>query len=215
MKKEFSSKPEKISEQYPGELTTGFSWQDFVTAIPSPMFVVTGYKPNGKENACMQAWSSFVGSAGEFVCIISSVTKDGHMHKSLKQTGCCVLNFPSRNVVDNCMNTIENNQFETDEITASDLTAEPAVKVNAPRIKECFLNIECEFLWEHEHFENSKYVVVALKAVHICMDSDHYDETKLGRYGKTGYIYNVNSPRNPDTGEIQQKGPFGALGLYD
>jgi len=37
---------------------------------------------------------------------------------------------------------LENNQFETDEITASGLTVEKAIKVNAPRIKECFLNIE-------------------------------------------------------------------------
>lgn len=214
MKTEFYSKPEKIVEQWPGELNS-FSWQDFVTAIPSTLFVVTGWKSNGKENACLQAWSSFVGSAGEFLCIISSVTKGGHMHQSLKETGCCVLNFPSRDVYDNCMKTIENNQFETDEITASGLTAEKAAKVNAPRIAECFLNIECEFLWEREHSENSRYTVVALKAVHVCMDSERYDESKLGRYGKTGYMYNINSPRNPETGEEQQKGPFGSLELYN
>ncbi len=51
MKKEFFTKPEAITEQWPGELAA-FSWQDFVTAIPSPLFVVTGYKSNGKENPC-------------------------------------------------------------------------------------------------------------------------------------------------------------------
>lgn len=35
----------------------------------------------------------------------------------------------------------------------SGLTTEKGVTVNAPRIKECFLNIECDLLWEHEHFE--------------------------------------------------------------
>lgn len=214
MKKEIYSKPEKIVEQWLGELNS-FSWQDFVTAIPSTLFVVTGWKPNGKENACLQAWSSFVGSSGEFLCIITSVTKGRHMHQSLQETGCCVLNFPSREIIDNCWKTIDNNQFETDEITASGLTVEKAVKVNAPRIAECFLNIECEFLWEREHFENSRYTVVALKAVHVCMDSERYDENKLGRYGKTGYMYNINSPRNPETGEEQQKGSFGALELYN
>lgn len=43
---------------------------------------------------------------------------------------------------------------------ASGLTAEKALKVNAPRIKECFLNIEYEFLWEHELFEGSQEVAV-------------------------------------------------------
>jgi len=36
-----------------------------------------------------------------------------------------------------------------------DWTAEKAKTVNAPRIAECFLSIECEFLWEREHFEGS------------------------------------------------------------
>lgn len=101
------------------------------------------------------------------------------MYQSLKETGYCVLNFPSRDVYDFCLNTIDNNQFETDEITASGLTAEKAVSVNAPRIAECFLNIECEFLWEKEHFEGSRDVVVALKASHISMDSDRYDESTI------------------------------------
>lgn len=212
MKKELFTRPEAITEQWPGELSS-FSWQDFVTAIPSPLFVVTGYKLNGKENACLQSWSTFVGGAGDFICIIGSVSKHGHMYQSLKETRCCVINFPSRDVYDLCTKTIENNQLETDEITASGLTAEKAVSVNAPRIKECFLNIECEFLWEREHFEGSRNAVVALKATHICMDSDRYDESKLGRYGKTGYMYNINSPRNPETGKAEPES-FGVLELY-
>lgn len=54
------------------------------------------------------------------------------------------------------------------------LTVEKAASVNAPNIKECFLNIECELLWEREHFEGSRDVVVALKTTHICMDSDRW-----------------------------------------
>lgn len=137
------------------------------------------------------------------------------MHQSIIETGCCVLNFPSRDIIHNCMNTIKNNEFDTDEITALGLTSEKAISVNAPRIVECFLNIECEFLWEKDHFENSSNTVIALKATHLCMDSKRYDENKLGRYGETGYMYNIHSPRNPDTGEEQQSGSFGALKLYD
>jgi len=135
MKKELFSKPEKITEQWPGELTA-YSWQDYVTAIPSSLFVVTGWKSNNKENACLQSWGSFVGDSEEFMCILGSVSKRGHMYQSIKETDCCVLNFPSKDIYDLCINTINNNQFETDEITASGLTAEKAVSVNAPRIVE-------------------------------------------------------------------------------
>jgi len=199
MKKEFSARPEAISEQYCKDCYC--SWQGFVTGMPHLVFVVTGWKKNGKENACLQSWSTFVnGGPDDFVCIMCSVSKRGHMYKSLKKTGVCVLNFPSNDIYDRCVKTIGNNGFDTDEITASGLTAEPAVKVNAPRIKECFLNIECEFLWERKS-------VVAVKAVHICMDSDRYDQSKLGRYGKTGYLRQIDQPTNPETGEIASFGP--------
>jgi flavin reductase (DIM6/NTAB) family NADH-FMN oxidoreductase RutF len=200
MKKEFSTKPDAITEQWCKD-SGGFSWQDFVTAMPSLVFVVTGWKNNGKENACLQSWSTFIGcGTDDFICIMP-VSKGGHMYQSLKETGVCVLNFPSSDVYDRCIKTIGNNQFEADEITAAGLTAEKAAKVNAPRIKECFLNIECEFLWEHELFKE-KGLLAALRAVHICMDSDRCDQSKSGRYGKTGYLYQIHCPINPETGEV-------------
>lgn len=212
MKKEFNSTPTTFKEEWPGELSA-FAWQDFLTAIPSPIFLVTTYKENGKENACMQSWSTFVGDAGEFICIIGSVSKRGHLYKSLLDTRECVLNFPSSEIYDKCGLTIKNNAYEDDEITKSGLTAERARTVNAPRIKECFLNIECELLWEKEHFEGSRDVTVALKTKHVAMDDDYFDENKRGRYGKTGYIYNIHSPRNPETGEVYET-CFGALEKY-
>jgi flavin reductase (DIM6/NTAB) family NADH-FMN oxidoreductase RutF len=201
MKKDFFTRPDAITEQRCKDYG-GFSWYEFVTAIPEPVFVVTGWKSNGKENACLQSWSTFV-SAGtdDFVCVMGCVDKRGHMYQSLKETGVCVLNFASSDVFDRCIKTIGNNGHETDEITAAGLTAEKAVKVNAPRIKECFLNIECEFLWEHELFEGNNIVTVALRAVNICMDNDRYDQNKMGRYGKTGYLLHIHCPINPETGE--------------
>lgn len=200
MKKDFAARPESMTEPW-------CTWQGFLTAMPSLVFVVTGWKANGKENACLQSWAAFAGGGkDEFVCILGAVSTSGHMYQSLKETGVCVLNFPSFDLYDRCIKTIGNNEFETDEISAAGLTAERAAKVNAPRIKECFLNIECEFLWEHALFEHAGFfgnhdVAVALKAVSICMDSDHYDQARLGRYGKTGYLYQIDQPTNPDTGE--------------
>jgi len=209
MKKDISisERTENFTEQYLAACGN-MSWYDFVTGMPSLVFVVTGWKSNGKENACLQSWSTFAGSGAEnFICIMGKVNKGGHMYQSLKETRVCVLNFPSNDIYDRCIKTIGNNQFEADEITVSGLTAEKALKVNAPRIKECFLNIECEFLWEHELFEGSQEVVVALKAVNICMDSERYDQSKLGRYGKRGFLFQIDQPTNPETGETTPFGP--------
>jgi len=201
MKHEFSQQPETFKEEWPGELTA-FSWMDFLTAIPSPIFLITTYKDNGKPNACLQSWSTFVGDAGVFICIIGSVAKRGHLYKSLMQTKECVINFPSSDIYEKCNATIKNNGYNDDEITQSGLTAELAKSVNAPRITECFLNLECDYLWEKEHFEGSREVTVCLRVKHIAMDNKYYDEDKKGRYSKTGYIYNIHSPRNPETGKV-------------
>lgn len=201
MKKEFSTKPEVFDEKYL-KCCGNMSWYDFVVALPQLVFVVTGWKSNKKENACLQSWSSFIGcGANDFICIMNKVTKRGHMYQSLKETGVCVLNFPSYDIYDRCIKMIGNNDYETNEITVAGLTAEKATKVDAPRIKECHLNIECEFLWEHALFKGSDEMTVALKVVNICMDTEHYNESKLGRYGKTGYLLQVDQPTNPETGE--------------
>lgn len=213
MKKEFGSMPINLKEEWEGEFSS-FSWQDFVTAIPSTLFLVTTYKDNGRENACLQSWSTFVGDGGEFICILGSVSKRGHLYKSLLCTKECVLNFPSSDIYKKCEQTIVNNGYDDEEITMSGLTAEKAMTVYAPRIKECFLNIECELLWEKEHFEGCRDVVIALKAKHISMDSDFYDENKKGRYGRTGFMYNVNSPKNPETGGMYGT-CFGAIEKYE
>lgn len=201
MKHEFAARPSAYTEAWPGQLSV-FSWHDFLTAIPSPLFLVTSYKANGKENACLESWATFVGENGIFFCILAAVNKHGHLYATLKETGCCVINFPSRDIYDRCYATVANNGYDVDEITQSGLTAEPAISVKAPRVRECFLNIECEVEWEHELFANSREVTIALRATHICMDSDHYGEGRLGRYGKTGYLYNIHSPRDPETGDV-------------
>ena len=127
MKREYSTIPKSMSEME----TYGFSWMEFVTAIPSPLFVVTTYKSNGKPNACR-------------------------------------------------------------------LTSEKASIVNAPMIKECFLNLECRYLWEREIEEGSSHVLMCLEIVNICAEEKYLDEVVHGRYGEEGYLYNIHYPVNPE-----------------
>lgn len=200
MKKEFSNIPEAFKETWPGEFSL-FSWEDFLTAIPSPIFVATSYKTNGKENACLQSWSTFVGDDKGLICVMAAVNRKGHFYKTLIEDNVCVLNFPSADIYDKCTATITNNDYENNEISDSGLTAEPALTVNAPKIKECFLNIECELIWDRPLYDGSGHSTIALRSKHITMDSDFYNENAKGRYGSTGLIYNIHSPRNADTGE--------------
>ena len=195
MKKEYSKIPDSMKNME----TYGFSWMDFVTAIPSPLFVVTTYKSNGKPNACLQSWACFNGGPNGFYAILSSVNKFGHLYQSITETKEAVLNFPSVDWYDQCFNTIANNGFDNDEIALSGLTSEQASVVNAPIIKECFLNLECRYLWERERVEGSSHVLMCLEVVNISVDEVYLDEKSQGRYGDTGYLYNIHYPINPES----------------
>ena len=76
MKKEISitERPEKLAGYEAVQYFAAcgnLSWYDFVTAMPSLVYLVTGWKSNGKENACLQSWSTFAGSgAVNFICKI-------------------------------------------------------------------------------------------------------------------------------------------------
>ena len=60
MKKEFFECP----EVFKGHNFYGFDWLEFLTAIPSPLVLVTSYKSNGKANGSMQSWFSFSSEDG-------------------------------------------------------------------------------------------------------------------------------------------------------
>jgi flavin reductase (DIM6/NTAB) family NADH-FMN oxidoreductase RutF len=195
MKKEYNTMPQSMKDMN----TYGFSWMDFVTAIPSPLFVVTSYKSNGKPNACLQSWACFNGEEKGYYAILSNVNKAGHLYQTVKEKGEVVLNFPSADIYPQCMDTIRNNGFDDDEIFLSGLTSEPASTVNAPRIKECFLSLESRYLWEREIKEGSSHVLMCFDVTNICIDEAHLDEMTQGRYGENGYLYNIHYPVNPDT----------------
>lgn len=175
----------------------GFNWLEFVTSIPTPMFLVTSYKSNGLANACMQSWGCFTTAdhAKHYCVILSSVNKNGHLYKTLQDTKEAVINFLSADIYDKAMNTIRNNQWETDEISVSGLTAVPARKVNAPMVKESFMNLECRFLWEKEIIPGDDHVAVCLDIVNV-----HVDDAYLNnRVEDNGLLYNIHHPINPET----------------
>lgn len=212
MKKEFFNCPETIDESK----LYGFSWLENVLAVPSPLVVVTSYKDNGLPNATMQSWCTFMCEGGAY-CLFSNVNKHSHMYSSVNKTKQLVINFPSKDIFMKCMKSIENNSYDIDEIAASGLTAESAVKVNAPRIRECFLNLECEYLWEKEIVPGDDHIVMCVKILGISMDDEHYNSEKLGCYGDTGYLYNIHSPIDPDTGKTGETmvGIIEKLATYD
>ena len=174
----------------------GFSWKEFVMTVPSPLFVVTTFKANGLPNACMQSWATFTSAdrGKGFYAILASVNKGGHLYRTLQERREAVINFMQAEHHAACMATIQNNGYDTDEITASGLTAETADWVNAPMVRECFMNLECRYAWEKEIVPGDDHVMVCLEVLGAHIDGDHLSE----KTGDGGLLYNIHYPVNPE-----------------
>lgn len=174
----------------------GFCWKEFVITVPSPLFLVTTYKSNGQPNACMQSWATFTSAdhGNGFYAILASVNKNGHLYRSLQETKEAVINFMSAEHHGACMATIRNNDAEADEITASGLTAEKADWVNAPMVRECFMNLECRYAWEKEIVPGDDHAVICLEVLGVHIDGDYLAD----RTGDQGILYNIHYQINPE-----------------
>lgn len=53
-------------------------------------------------------------------------------------------------------------------------------------------------MWEKELKAGDEYVLMCMEAVHIGMDDEHLDEGQKGRFGETGYLYNIRRTVNPE-----------------
>ena len=195
-KKQFYILPESMKNMQ----FWGFSWLEYVLSVPSPLVLVTGYKNNGLANATMDSWLGF-SSENEFYCIFGSVDKRSHMYEVAKNQKQLVVNFPDKDVLDRCMSTIQNNFYDKDELALAGLPYQNGSRVNAPVVEDCFLNLECEVAWEKPLCEGGTHCIVCTRVVNVWFDEEHYNSEKLGRYGESGYLYNIRSTLNPETGE--------------
>jgi len=106
--------------------------------------------------------------------------------------------------------TIYRNAPDNDEITEAGFTVEPAKTVQAPRIAECSVNLECRLEWHRPLYEGSRWHLLVGKVLHVAMDEAAMAPDPIERMQAMSLMYNVRSTVNPLNG--QQYGPS-SLGL--
>lgn len=97
-------KPEVLVQKWLGQYDI-FSWMEYVSAIPQPLFLVTTYKENGIPNVCFHAWSTFTGEGENFYCILSMLNHQ-HTYKNIKERKDFCVNFPDATHLEKCYSTI-------------------------------------------------------------------------------------------------------------
>ena len=208
MKYELNSKPNNFKETWPGQFNI-FSWIENVTAIPQAISIITTWKEGRIPNACLQAWTTYLGDGGGYY-VIFGIGNKNHTYKNIMRDKDFVVNFPDIDLFPKCTKTYQHYSDEIDEITTSGLTIEPSQVVNAPRIKECFLNLECRLEWHRPLHDESHWHLFAGEVVHVAIENSHSQSGTYKRYGSSGFVYNIHSPIDPETG-TQDDGMAGII----
>ncbi|NSW52613.1 MAG: flavin reductase [Anaerolineae bacterium] len=185
MKTEISNQqPGNFVERWPGEFEV-FSHYEMALGIPHALFLITTLKENGLPNACFQGWSSFTGDRGGYF-VLTPLLQKTHTYRNILRSGEFCVNFIAPRYFDACYQTVFHNEDDTDEIAAGGFNAEPAVCVNAPRIREAFLVLECRYQREMDLSGQGIQSVVVGEVLHAAVDADVLNG--VNKYGKDGFM---------------------------
>lgn len=199
MKIEMGDKlPAHYKEFWPEQYKV-FSHFEFTCSIPHTLFAVTTFKPNGKPNLNFHSWSCFQGDEGGFYAILAGIYQHTHTYANIKRDGEFCVNFLSKQHFDNLIKTIAGNEDEADEIAVAGLSSEAAVTVSAPRIKESFLTLECKSQSIEDVSGAGRTAMIIGKVQHVAAEKD-YAQGLDRRYGEDGFMLNIHSPQNLQTG---------------
>lgn len=207
MKHEFDAEnmPEVVKESWPGQFNI-FCWIDHVINMPLPLYLITTYKENGLPNACFHSWSHFEGNGKSGEYIILGLNTNGHTYQNIKRSGVFCINYPSFDQIRNCHATIRHNQYEADEIMEGGFTAEASKRIDAPRIKECCLSLECTYVKECEIDQDCNSNLVFSKVLHVGASDAAIETDFRRRMEKMNLMLNFREQINPLTGASNQGG---------
>ena len=199
IEKEF---PKYFKSSYSEEFEI-FSHFETTSAIPQVLFAITTWKENGKPNVCFHSWSCFHGDKTAFFAVMGCLHQKTHTFSNIKREKCFALNFLPISYYDRLVNTIKHNNYEEDEFKVGEFTVEKAKTINAPVIKEAFMNIECN-LKDIQDLSGSGITSMVIGQVEHISVEEEYAQGYEKRYGKDGFMMLVPAPQNLKTGDSAQ-----------
>jgi flavin reductase (DIM6/NTAB) family NADH-FMN oxidoreductase RutF len=107
---------------------------------PGPVLLLsTAHR--GQTNIMTMSWHTMLEFEPPLVgCVVSN---RNHSFKLLKASKECVLNIPDVSLADKVVAVGNSSGLEIDKFAAFGLTPVPSSKVQAPRVDECFAQLEC------------------------------------------------------------------------
>lgn len=126
-----------------------------------------------------------------------------HTYANIQREKCFCINFLPISYYDKLIDTINQNDLDTDEFEVGNFTLSMANVVHAPIIQEAFINMECT-LKEVQDLSGAGITAMIVGQVqHISVD-EKYAQGYKQRYGKDGFMMLIPAPQDLVTGEPNQ-----------
>jgi flavin reductase (DIM6/NTAB) family NADH-FMN oxidoreductase RutF len=120
-----------------------------------PLILVTTLGPEGSPNVAPKTQNMDVGRREQhfaFVC-----TPQHHTYQNVKANQEFVVNYPGPELIEKVSAAAQEAE-DIDEIALVGLTSIPSMAVKPPRIKECYLHLECKLV-EIKDLEDSSLIL--------------------------------------------------------
>jgi flavin reductase (DIM6/NTAB) family NADH-FMN oxidoreductase RutF len=108
---------------------------------PGPIVLVSSAW-QGKTNIMTMGWHLVM--AFEPALIGCYIWDANHSFQMIRKSGECVINIPTADMIDAVIGIGNTSGAKLDKFAEFGLTAQPAEKVGAPLIAECYANFECK-----------------------------------------------------------------------
>ena len=197
----------QVGTERPGHFQPGYPEQwDIVShlecaaGIPQALFAITTRKENGRPNVCFHSWSCFHGDKTAFFAVLGGLFQHTHTYANIPREGVFCLNFLPLSAYEGLCKTILYNQEDLDEIQAGGFTLEPAATMDAPCIRESFLQLECT-LEEAKDLSGAGITAMVTGRVQQVRVEEAYARELDRRYGPAGFMLLASAPQNLQTGQ--------------
>ncbi len=197
----------QVGTERPGHFQPGYPEQwDIVShlecaaGIPQALFAITTRKENGRPNVCFHSWSCFHGDKTAFFAVLGGLFQHTHTYANILREGVFCLNFLPLSAYEGLCKTILYNQEDLDEIQAGGFTLEPAATMDAPCIRESFLQLECT-LEEAKDLSGAGITAMVTGRVQQVRVEEAYARELDRRYGPAGFMLLASAPQNLQTGQ--------------
>jgi flavin reductase (DIM6/NTAB) family NADH-FMN oxidoreductase RutF len=120
-----------------------------------PLILVTTLGPKGLPNVAPKTQNMDVGRREQyfaFVCV-----PHHHTYQNVKANQEFVVNYPDPELIEKVSAAAQQAE-DVDEIALAGLTSIPSMAVKPPRIKECYLHLECKLV-EIKDLEDSSLIL--------------------------------------------------------